>query len=58
MSAAAAATDEDLAALEALWERSAGVVGGDRGVAVPAGLLWQRQVRALYLRGISIAASP
>jgi len=57
VSAAAAATDEDLAALEALWERSAGVVGDDRGGA-PAGLLWQRQVRALYLRGISIAASP
>jgi hypothetical protein len=39
VSAAAAATDEDLAALEALWERSAGVIGGDRGGAVPAGLL-------------------
>jgi hypothetical protein len=60
VSAAAAATDEDLAALEALWERSAGVagvVGDGRGGAVPAGLLWQRQVRALYLRGISIDAA-
>ena len=57
VSAAAAAADKDLAVLEALWERSAGMAGDDRGGAVPAGLLWQRQVRALYLRGISIDAA-
>lgn len=44
---------EDEAALAALWEHSAGRGAG----SVPAAAPWQRQLRALYRRGISLEAA-
>ncbi len=53
MAGLSAADEEDQAALQALWARSACPARHDRDAAD----LWQRQVRALYRRGISIEAA-
>lgn len=61
LSAVPDGSEGDAAALAALWERSAGQGRGrtadETGSEAAAASLWQRQLRALYRRGISLESA-